>query len=106
MPIKFNPHYRITPKIIKCLTRIELVKEKVQYLPLTPIVLSYLRETGRLYSKHYSTMIEGKRLEPSQIENVLKHDEHFRGRERDEDEVKGYYAALTQVEKWAAANNH
>jgi Fic family protein len=105
MPIKFNPNYRITPKIINCLTRIELVKEKVQYLPLTPIVLSSLRETARLYSTHYSTMIEGNRLEPSQIENVLKHDEHFPGRERDEDEVKGYYAALTQVEKWAAANN-
>ena len=33
---------------------------------------------------------------------MIKHDGHFPGRERDEKEVKGYYAALTQVEKWAA----
>lgn len=105
MPIKFNPNYRITPKIINCLMRIELAKEKVQHLPLTPTVLSSLRETARLYSTHYSTMIEGNRLEPNQIENVLKHDEHFPGHERDENEVKGYYAALTQVEKWASSSN-
>lgn len=47
-------------------------------------------------------MIEGNRLDPDQIEKVLKHHGHFPGRDRDEHEVKGYYAALTQVEKWAA----
>jgi len=47
-------------------------------------------------------MIEGNRLDPNQIELVLKHQGHFPGRERDEYEVKGYYAALTQVEKWVA----
>lgn len=71
-------------------------------MPLTPMVLSSLRETARLYTTHYSTLIEGNKLEPDQIEVVLKHEGHFPGRERDEHEVKGYYAALTQVEKWAA----
>ena len=47
-------------------------------------------------------MIEGNRLDPEQVEIVLKHQGHFPGRERDEHEVKGYYAALTQVEQWAA----
>jgi Fic family protein len=46
-------------------------------------------------------MIEGNRLDPDQVEEVVKHHGHFPGRERDEHEVKGYYAALTQVEKWA-----
>ncbi|MEI8366271.1 MAG: Fic family protein [Parachlamydiaceae bacterium] len=102
MLIKFEPHYTITPKIVNSLLRAEVVKEKALHLPLTPIVLSSLRETARLFTTHYSTMIEGNRLAPDQVEAVLKHEGHFPGRERDEHEVKGYYAALTQMEKWAA----
>ena len=45
-------------------------------------------------------MIEGNKLDPKQIEAVIKYDNHFPGRERDEHEIKGYYAALTQLEKW------
>jgi Fic family protein len=102
MPIKFEPNYVINPKIVSCLLRIESAKEKILHLPLTPTVLSSLRETAKLYTTHYSTMIEGNRLEPGQIEALLNDKEHFPGRERDEHEVKGYYSALTQVEKWAA----
>ncbi len=82
--------------------RIEAARQKVLHLPLTPTVLSSLRETARLYTTHYSTMIEGNQLDPNQIKAVLKHKGHFPGRERDEHEVKGYYTALTQVEKWTA----
>jgi len=103
MPIKFNPNYIITSKIMNCLMRIEAAKEKVLHLPLTPTVLSSLRETARIYTTHYSTMIEGNQLDQDQIKFILKHDGHFPGRERDEHEVKGYYAALNQVEQWAAA---
>ncbi|MFA7335424.1 MAG: Fic family protein [Candidatus Obscuribacterales bacterium] len=106
MPIKFKPNYTITAKIASCLMRIEVVKERVTHLPLTPNVLASLRETARLYTTHYSTMIEGNVLSPSQVERVLKHDGHFPGRERDEHEVKGYYAALTQIEEWALTRKH
>src|ERR1700722_1035264 len=105
MPIKFEPSYVLTPKIATCLMRIEAIKERVPHLPLTPIVLSSLRETARLFTTHYSTMIEGNKLGPDQIEEVLKHGGHFPGRERDELEIKGYYAALDQVEKWASAKD-
>lgn len=105
MQINFDPSYHITPKIATNLMRIEAAKERVALLPLTPSVMTSLRETARLYTTHYSTMIEGNQLNPSQIEKVLKHEGHFPGREREEYEVKGYYAALTQVEKWAAAKS-
>ncbi len=87
---------------MNCLMRIEATKQKILHLPLTPTVLSSLRETARLFTTHYSTMIEGNRLDRNEVEEVLKHQGHFPGRERDEHEVKGYYAALTQVEKWAS----
>jgi Fic family protein len=83
--------------------RIEAAKGKVAHLPLTPGVLASLRETARLYTTHYSTMIEGNRLAPDQVELVVKHKGHFPGRERDENEVKAYYAALAKVEQLAAS---
>ena len=106
MQIKFEPKFNITSKIINNLLRIESAKEKILHLPLTPIVLNSLRESSRLYTTHYSTMIEGNRLLPDQIKTVLKHKGHFPGRERDEEEVKGYYAALEQVEKWAMSKTN
>lgn len=105
MPIKFSPCFSITPHIANGLVRIEAAKEKVLHLPLTPTVLASLRETARLFTTHYSTMIEGNRLEPKQIKKILKHEGHFPGRERDESEVKGYYVALQRVEQWAAQDS-
>ncbi|MGL5263345.1 MAG: Fic family protein, partial [Candidatus Rhabdochlamydia sp.] len=84
MPIKFSPNYTITPHIVNNLMRIEIAKEKISHLHLTPIVLSSLRETARLYTTHYSTMIEGNALSPDQIQVVLKHKGHFPGLEHDE----------------------
>lgn len=100
MPNRFNPHYIITARTAQWLIRIEAAKEKVVYLPLAPMVLVSLRETARLRSTHYSTMIEGNALTSDEVEKVIHHKGHFPGRERDEYEVKGYYAALTQVEEW------
>jgi Fic family protein len=55
-----------------------------------------------LISTHYSTQIEGNRLTQDEIERVLVRGEHIRQRERDEKEVKGYYAALAYAESYAA----
>jgi Fic family protein len=97
----FKPKYRITPKIAAALMRIESAKEAIRYLPITPSVLASLRETARLFSTHYSTMIEGNRLTQEQVSQVVENKTHFPGRERDEKEVLGYYAALEKVEQLA-----
>jgi Fic family protein len=105
MPINFNPVYSITSRIAKCLMRIEAAKGKALSLPVTPAVLSSLRETTKLLTTHYSTMIEGNRLQPDEVKDVIEHKGHFSGRERDEREVKGYYAALAQLEQYVAQNH-
>ncbi len=101
MPINFNPVYTISPSIAKDLMRIEAAKQQVALLPVNPRVMASLRETAKLYTTHYSTMIEGNRLDPKQVKAVLTLKGHFPGRERDEHEVKGYYAALQQTEQYA-----
>ncbi|HWE53399.1 MAG TPA: hypothetical protein VG273_26635 [Bryobacteraceae bacterium] len=58
----FEPTFSITPKIAMSLMRIESARQAVSDLPITPAVLATLRETARLYSTHYSTLIEGNRL--------------------------------------------
>lgn len=105
MSIKFNPVYEINPSIAKDLMRIEAVKQQISSLPVNPKILASLRETAKLYTTHYSTMIEGNRLDSEQIKDVLTLKGHFSGRERDEAEVKGYYAALAQLEQYAAQNH-
>jgi Fic family protein len=99
---RFEPIFRITPQIAAVLMRIEAAKEAVSLLPINVTVLASLRESARLYSTHYSTMIEGNRLTQDQVARVLEKQQHFPGRERDEREVLGYYAALEKVEKLAA----
>src|SRR5271155_4317811 len=98
----FEPKFTIPSKVAPALMRIEGANQAVQHLPITPSVLASLRETARLYSTHYSTMIEGNRLTQEQVSKVLEKQQHFPGRERDEREVLGYYAALEKVEQLAA----
>jgi Fic family protein len=97
----FNPTFAITLAVASGLMRIEAVKQAIQTLPITSRVLANLRETARLFSTHYSTMIEGNRLTQQQVAQVIGGDQHFPGRERDQDEVKGYYAALDETERLA-----
>lgn len=82
--------------------RIEAAQEKALHLPLTPQVMASLRESAKLVTTHYSTMIEGNRLSTKEVEEVLKYKGHFPGRERDEAEVRGYYAALEYLERLVA----
>lgn len=96
---RFSPNFTITPAMANNLMRIEAVKQAIQILPITPRVLASLRETARLFSTHYSTMIEGNRLTQEQVVQVIEVDRHFPGREQDQDEVKGYYAALDEAER-------
>ncbi|NGX39574.1 MAG: Adenosine monophosphate-protein transferase SoFic [Chlamydiae bacterium] len=98
MPAGFHPNFIITPSIARHLMRIEGVKQKVASLPITPAVLSSLRSSAKLLTTHYSTMIEGNRLTSKEVKEVIEHQGHFPGRERDESEIKGYYAALEQLE--------
>ena len=67
----FKPIFTITPAIASNLMRIEAVRQAIQSLPITPRVLASLRETARLFSTHYSTMIEGNRLTQEQVVQVI-----------------------------------
>ena len=90
----FDPKYRITGKIAKALMSIEADRQIIAILPLTVPMLDSLRRTARLLSTHFSTQIEGNQLSPSQVKAVVEGEGNFPGRERDEAEVRHYFAAL------------
>jgi hypothetical protein len=67
----FEPNYRITPRTATHLMRIEAARQAVEDLPITSSVLVGLRETARLFSTHYSTMIEGNRLAREEVSSLI-----------------------------------
>ena len=99
--IGFRPVFQITPQVARALMRIEAARQAIESLPITPKLLATLRETARLFSTHYSTMIEGNRLTQEQVAKVIGEHQSFPGRERDQDEVRGYYSALDAMEQIA-----
>lgn len=104
MLIKFNPVYTITPEMAQQLIDIEAAKQTIENLPITVKTLTHLRETARLKTIHYSTQIEGNRLSQEEVKKVLAEQKNFPGRERDEQEVRGYYAALEFLSQCVANN--
>lgn len=103
MPITFHPNYQITQSLLEKLYQIDQIKEQVKGMPLTPRVLAGLKETSRIVTTHYSTVIEGNRLTEREVREVLK-GQAIQGRERDKKEVKGYFRALDEVA--LLANKH
>jgi len=96
--MKFDPKYLISKETARNLMRVEAVCQVFSHLPLTVAMQSRLRETARMVSPHYSTENEGNRLTLKQAQEVVEQNAHFSGRERDEEEVLGYYLALDEVE--------
>ena len=97
----FQPVFKITTAITKALMSIEVDRQAITDLPITPGLLQSLRESAHLLSTHYSTQIEGNRLTESQVKEVIEGGGRFPGRERDEAEVRNYFQALEFVESQA-----
>lgn len=106
----FAPKFQITATISKSLMTVEANKEVVNSLPITPKILASLRESAKLITTHYSTMIEGNKLNEKEIIKVVKSKSvgkikrNINPRQRDEKEVLGYYAALEHVHQIADKN--
>jgi Fic family protein len=103
MPINFTPNYIITSKVANGLMRIATAKAKVNTKALTPQVLASLCERVKATAVHYATKIEGNSLTLKEVEVLLTKQKHFAERNLEEREVKGYAAALTEVDVWARA---
>ncbi|MBP9776840.1 MAG: Fic family protein [Alphaproteobacteria bacterium] len=100
----FSPKYTITPKILKAISSIEVSRHEVSGLPITASMIVSLRESARLASTHHSTAIEGNRLSPPEVAEVIRGGGHFPNREKDELEVRNYYKALELMETLAKEN--
>lgn len=95
----FRPLFHISPSLARTLMKIESLKQDISSLPITPQVLAGLRQSSRLLSTHYSTKIEGNRLTQEEVNEVIAEGKGIQKRERDVNEVLGYYRALSYLEK-------
>jgi Fic family protein len=96
----FKPRFSLSPAMTRALMAIEADRQAVLALPIDVPMLASLRATAQLLATHYSTQIEGNRLTAQQVQEVIG-GSRFPGRERDEREVRHYYAALAHVETLA-----
>jgi cell filamentation protein, protein adenylyltransferase len=101
----FTPKYIITPKILKAIASIEVSRHEIIDLPITASMIASLRDSARLASTHHSTAIEGNRLSPFEVAEVIKGGGHFPNRKKDEFEVRNYYKALEFMEQRAQNAN-
>jgi Fic family protein len=97
----FQPRFSISVKTASALMAIEADRQTIESLPLTVTMLDSLRTTARLISTHYSTQIEGNRLNAAQVKKVLQGGGPFPGRERDEREVRYYHRAIEFTDQMA-----
>ena len=95
----FKPNFTINNNILNALIEIEQIKDKIKNYQITPTIIKTLRESVKLQSIHYSTMIEGNRLTQQEVQEVIQNNKTITGKQRDEKEIKGYYLALNFVEQ-------
>ena len=100
----FTPIFSISKKMATALMQMEASRQKIADMTITPRILATLRESARLQSIHYSTMIEGNRLTEEEVKQVIIASYRIPEKARDEKEVLGYYAALEWVEEVAKKN--
>jgi len=101
----FAPKYTITPAILKAISSIEISRHEIIDLPITASLIASLRESAKLASTHHSTAIEGNRLSPAEVREVIRGGGYFPNREKDEYEVRNYYEALAYMEERARGND-
>ena len=68
----WEPLYKISSKIARALMDIEAAKAVVVNTPLSPAIEAELRHKARVRSSHYSTRIEGNRLNLKEAGVVIK----------------------------------
>lgn len=94
----FDPIYKITPKILKDLNRIEVIREKITTCPIHPKEELRLKHEAMLSMVHNSTAIEGNTLNEYEIQKVLRGDK-IDAPDREIYEVKNYKKALDWIAK-------
>ena len=96
----FEPKFEINGAIAQALMRIEAAKEAVSILPMTPKLQAKLRETARLLSTHYSTQIEGNKLDEKAVTTLIG-SKPVKNRDKDSKEILNYQNALSYAETLA-----
>jgi Fic family protein len=94
--MSYNPFYRTTPLIIKCLGKIEAAREIVENLDLPLALERQFRQDASVKMSHYSTKIEGNRLTLKQSKELIV-GKDVMAREIDKREVMNYYECLELI---------
>jgi Fic family protein len=96
----FVPNYKITQKILKYISQVEVSKEIIENAPLVPQWEVKFREEAVLRSVHHGTHVEGNPMTIGEVKGALEGRE-VSARERDVQEVLNYRNVLRYIDKWS-----
>jgi Fic family protein len=92
--------FRITPDMALRLQSIERIRVTVKEGAISAATIGSLGLKARIQSAHYSTRIEGNRLDLGEVKRVVLEGEVIKGKEKDQGEAQRYYQALEKIESW------
>jgi Fic family protein len=98
----FTPKYKITPKLLNNLTKIERLYGQIEAEDIIPSIALRLQNENIVLSTHHSTSIEGNPLSPTEVTNVILGDKIPTNRA--EKEVKDYFEALVKLDEYKRNN--
>lgn len=100
----FELEYHISPKILNNISQIEAAKQIVENSPLLPFYERQFKNEAIIRAVHYSTHIEGNRLNINEAKQILKGTrDNFEGKERDYKDIINYRNVLKYIEKIQAS---
>ena len=68
----WQPHYSITPQLVRWLMEVESARVVVDQTIFSPAIEAEMRQQARIRATHYSIRIEGNRLTLEQAEQVIQ----------------------------------
>lgn len=101
--MKMNLKWNYTNKMVNDLVRINSAREVVDLLPLPISIEEEIKKETMVKRVHYSTKIEGNKLNLDEVKKVINSDK--KSHERSVLEVRNYYNALIYLNK-ESEHNH
>ena len=101
--MKMNLKWNYTNKMVNDLVRINRAREVVDLLPLPISIEEEIKKETMVKRVHYSTKIEGNKLNLDEVKKVINSDK--KSHERSVLEVRNYYNALMYLNKESEHND-
>jgi Fic family protein len=95
----YKPIFTITNNLLKYISQIEAAKQIIENAPLVPAWERRFREEAEARTVHFSTKIEGNKLDLDEAKKIIEGEKVKTFRRRDVQEIINYREAIEHISK-------